>query len=296
MAKRIIIILVVVAILAAAAVLIFGSKPPKYEEVEERFKELIEASYDINTVLFGTGLPVDERIYDPRSNQKVYELTGEGGEKSHVYYYYIDDDDYGKVLWYSRFIDKKRVESYLQVLTTEDTSRELRYFDEEKGWYYYDTDYTPPEVKRYYTISDPDDYDYVSDSSSYHSIEQIKAAAEQVYSMDYLESIYETLFTGADNSDENVNLDVLSARYIEYLPTESASSAAYLMQSNKYPPLVTEKRIFDFSTAKVVRPGSKNLVNIEVETYLESSPENRLTVRVTMVKQDGVWYLDSGTY
>lgn len=296
MAKRIITILVVVAILIGTVVLIFGSTPPEYAEIEGRFKELIEASYDINTVLFGIGLPIDERIYDPRTNQSVYELIGENEEKSYVYYYYTDDENYGKILWYSRFIDKKRVETYLQVLETEDTSRELKYFNEEKGWYYYETDYTPPEVGRYYTLSDPDNYDYVSDSSPYHSIEQIKAAAEQVYSMDYLESIYETLFTGADNSDENVNLEVLSARYIEYMPTDAASTAAYLMQSNNYPPLVTERRIYDFSTAKVVRPGNKKLVNIEIETYLESSPENRLTVRVTMVKQDGAWYLDSGTY
>ena len=80
------------------------------------------------------------------------------------------------------------------------------------------------------------------------------------------------------------------------MPPQSASTVAYLMQSNTYPPLVTEKRIYDFSTAKVVRPGSKELVNIEVESYLESSPENRITVRITMVKQNGEWYLDSGTY
>ena len=297
MAKRIIIFLITVSILMSAVIGFSAcSRPPEYAEVEERFKELVEASDEINTVLFGTGLPTDERIYDPRSNQKVYELIDEDGEKSYVYYYYAEDESYGRILWYQRFIDKKRVETYLQVLESEDTSRELRYFNEEKGWYYYDTDYTTPEVARYYTANDPDNYDYVSDNSPYLSIEEIKGAAEKVYSADYLESIYETLFTGVSTSDENVTLESLSARDIEYMDAQSASTKAYLMQSNTYPALVTEKRIYDFSTAEVVRPGSKKLVNIEVESYLESTPDKRETVRITMVLQDGEWYLDSGTY
>ena len=89
------------------------------------------------------------------------------------------------------------------------------------------------------------------------------------------------------------SLEGLSARYIEYMDSDST---VWLMQSNTYPPLVKETRIFDFSTAKVVKPGSKKLVNIEVETYLESSPDERITVRITMVLVDGEWYLDSGTY
>lgn len=296
MSKRIITFLIAVAILVTTMAFTGCARPPEYAEIEERFKELMEASYDINTVLFGTGLPTDERVYDPRNDQKVYELEDEDGKKSFIYYYYTDDDTYGKILWYQRFIDKKRVETYLQVLESEDTTRELKYFNEEKGWYYYETDYTPPKVARYYSSEDPDNYDYVSDSSPYHSIEQIKEAAEQVYSMDYLESIYEALFTGVSNSDENVELEILSARYIEYMPSQSASAVAYLMQSNDYPPLVTEKRIYDFSTAKVVKPGNKTLANIEIESYLESDPENREVVKITMVKQDDVWYLDSGTY
>ena len=295
MSKRIITFLIAIMILISATVFSGCSRPPEYSEIEERFKELVEASYDINTVLFGTGLPIDERIYDPRNNQKVHKLVDENGEESYVYYY-IEDEEQGKILWYSRFIEHKRVEEYLQVLDKEDTSRELKYFNEEKGLYYYASDYEPPKVARYYTVNDPENYDYVADSSPYLSIEQIKAAAEQVYSVDYLDSLYETLFTGVSTSDENVTLESLSARYIEYMDPNSSSSVAYLMQSNTYPPLVTEKRIYDFDTAKVVRPGSKTLVNIEVESYLESDPENRIVVRITMVKQDDVWYLDSGTY
>ena len=40
------------------------SRPPEYSEVEERFRELIEASYDLNEILFGEGLPTYEKHYE----------------------------------------------------------------------------------------------------------------------------------------------------------------------------------------------------------------------------------------
>ena len=304
MKKRILTLAIAaVMLLAVFAGLTSCSKPPEYSEIEDRFRELVEASYEINKVIFGKGLPVDERIYDPWNDMEVYErkdengnvMTGKNGKPLYGYYYYANDEDYGKILAYRDGATAPVV--YLQVLEAEDTARELKYFNQEKGWYYYATDYTPPEVARYYTANDPENYDYVSSDSPYLSIAQIKAAAEAVYSKDYLEStVYLSLFTGVVTSDENVSLEGLSARYMEYVDINSAETEAYLMQSNTYEPLVTETRIFDFSTATVVKPGSKKLVNIEVESYLESSPDDRVTVRITMVKQDGEWYLDSGTY
>lgn len=304
MKKKIVIITVAVILLISLIVgLTMCSQPPKYEEVEQRFKELVLASQDVNALLFGKGLSVDERIYSPWDNMEKYErrdengevMMGSNGKPLYGYYYYTEDENYGRIIAYRNGYTSP-VE-YLQVLEIEDTERELRFFNEEKGWYYYDTDYTPPEVKRYYSSSDPENYDYVSDDSGYVSIDQIKLAAEKVYSKDYLEdSVYASLFTGIVMTDEGENLAGLTARYIEYLPPDSSTSQTFLMMSNTYKPLITEKRIFDFSTARVVRPGNRNLVNIMIETYLASSPENRVTVRVTMVMQDGQWYLDSPTY
>ena len=121
-------------------------------------------------------------------------------------------------------------------------------------------------------------------------------AAEEVYSLDYLEtSVYETLFTGVVMSEETTSSG-MSARYMEYMDVESASADVRLMQSNTYKPLVTETRIFDFSTAKIVKPSSKKLVNIEIQSYLPSTPNNLQTVRITLILQNNQWYLDSGTY
>ncbi len=305
MKRKVISAALVLCICAASCLSLAGcSNPPEYSEIEGRFIELVEKSYEINKVLFGEGLPTDERIYDPWSNMETYvrrdaegnELYASNGMPLLGYYYYAEDEAYGKIIAYKDGYNAEIV--YLQVLEKEDESREAVFVNTDKNWYYYETDYTPAPVDRYYGPTDPVDYDYVSAESEYQTVAQIKVAAEQVYSKDYLEStVYTSLFTGAIvDAGEEISLAGLSARYIEYMDTVSADSTTYLMQSNTYKPLITETRVFDFATARVVKPGNAELVNIEIETYLPSLPENRLNVRVTMVLQDGQWYLDSGTY
>ena len=92
-------------------------------------------------------------------------------------------------------------------------------------------------------------------------------------------------------SEESVE-SVMTARYIEY---EDASGTRWFMKSNTYKALVTEKRLYDFSTAKMVRPKNGKYVTIQIESYLESAPENRLTVRLGLRLQNGEWMLDSAT-
>lgn len=270
------------------------SKPPEYATIEQRFIELVERSYGINRVLFGTGLPTYERVYE--RDPSLYDIYN--GE---YYYYEIDDPQLGSIVAYRTIALKKGEDGklitafdYLLRTETKIDGKDVFYEDAAKGYYYYDIDYTEPTYDFYYSVTDPDNYDYVSADSEYQSIEQIKAEAEQVYSRDYLNaSVYEALFTGASASEDT---EMLRARYIEYTNAEDGDGTSALMQSNTYSSLVSETRIFDFSTAKIVKPSSKKLVNIEVETYLESKPDQRQTVRITMVLQDGQWYLDSGTY
>ncbi len=292
MKKRIIsVILCAVMLCLAVSSVSSCSKPPEYSQIEGRFKELVEASYEVNQLLFGEGLPTYERVYE--AMDEVYKIVGEDGTTTYIYYHYIDDETYGKVLSYKKgAIGSKR--EYLLVLAAADASKgEAVYIDTETGEHYYALEgYTEPEYEFYYTAADPDNYDFVRHDSGYLTADDIKAKAESVYSKDYLDtSVYVALFTGAV---ANGNLSGFSARYIEY--GDTIEGDVYLMMSNEYEPLIAETRKFDFSTARVVKPGSKKLVNIEVETYLESKPDQRVTVRVTMVMQDGQWYLDSGTY
>ena len=292
MIKKLICVSLVLLILASC--LVGCSKPPEYALIEQRFIELVERSYGINRVLFGAGLPTYERVYERGpSSYDVY-----NGE---YYYYEIDDPEHGHILAYRTIAlkkgeDGKLITAFDYLLRSESKidGKSAVYEDTANGYYYYDIDYTEPLYDFYYSATDPENYDYVSADSEYHSIEQIKAEAEQVYSRDYLNaSVYETLFTGASASEKT---EMLRARYIEYTNPDEGDTVSSLMQSNTYSALVSETRIFDFSTARIVKPSSKKLVNIEVETYLESKPDQRQTVRVTMVLQDGQWYLDSGTY
>ena len=108
----------------------------------------------------------------------------------------------------------------------------------------------------------------------------------------YLDSIYETLFTGVLISTETSD-GLITARYIEY---EDKNGVLWFMESNTYEPLVSEKRIFDVSTATIARGSKARRVRIDIESYLESKPEERMTVTINLALENGVWYLDNGTY
>ncbi|MBO5415283.1 MAG: hypothetical protein J6A83_01475 [Clostridia bacterium] len=400
------------------------SKPPEYSEIEERFKELIEASYEVNDILFGEGLPTYDKVYerefsiwkdsetdevyyyyelsddalgeilayratditfyvlsdtelsgaefigrkqgkncyridyddselyyyiassekregeeivyegtDKNTNKKIYyyetEYDSEGKEKTEgVFtdettnkkhkYYTIEDDTLGTVYEYLGKKPKK-VESsaegentyyyytmtdetygtvyeyrrqninYLQKLSEKKSGEEPIYAAD--GVYYYPVEYEEKTYDFYYDGEEPEGYSYVRLDASLTSIEQIKEYAETVYSDQYLKGIYEMLFTGAVISGDSSGS--LGARYFSY---EDSNGDVWLMQSDKYESLIKGKRIYDFSTAKVVKPGSSEFANVEIETYLEDKPEERVTVRLSLVKQDGEWYLDNATY
>ena len=123
------------------------------------------------------------------------------------------------------------------------------------------------------------------------SIERMKEMIETVYSKDYSNSLYDALFVGAMVSGDESGF--LGARFMEFTDD---NGTVWLMESNTYEPLIKEKRIYDISTAKMLRGSSSDLLRLEIESYLESEPDARLAVEVILVKQDGEWFLDSPTY
>lgn len=334
------------------------SKAPEYSEIEDRLKELIEASYEINEIFFGLGLATYERVTDPRATTKTYTdeendilyhyytipdptlgdiialrqatMTKkyEDPETGDTYFYYqAFDRTYGNIMVvnptkeksfclqlldapmegkdpyyvneektvYGYVIEDYSFEQivYLKAEESEKVGGALYYHDQEKGVYYYQIKgYIEPTYESYYTDSDPYDYDYVRNDVGYLSILEIKEAASHVYSAEYLESIYETMFVGAAGITENS--EILTARYMEY--TDPDTGEVRLMKSNTFQPLIKEKRLYDYSTAKIVRPKNGQYVTIEIESYLESTPDDRLTVKLGLKLQNGEWMLDSATY
>ena len=263
------------------------SKPPELIEIQDRLAELIEASAGVNKIIFGEGLPTYERVYDPLDTLKYYEDT----ENDKRYYYYSVKDGERDILAY-RTRSYGTDFSYLEIVPAAelDDGTEYVYFDGENEVYYVALpDYEEKKAEFYYNSSFPENYDVVRLDSEYLSISEIKEYAEGVYSSDYLESLYETLFVGAVSG----NSGYLGARYMEYT---DENGTLWLMKSNTYAPLITEQRIFDLSTATIARGSTADFVRIDIETYLESAPENRLVVTVSIIKENGEWLLDSGTY
>ena len=268
------------------------SKPPEYAEIEARFKELVEASYEINEVIFGKGLPTYQRIYDPLSSVKVHTVTDPDDPENvtRTYYYELKDETYGRVVAFRT--SYLAPYAYVQVLEQEDPSRTPYYVDQgAEAFCYLLEGYTEPEYEFFYDDDDPYEYDYVRMDCGYFTVSEIKELAQTVYTPEYLNAIYEWLFVGTVAVTESV--DGLSARYIEYSDDEGS---VYLMKSNTFEPLITERRLYDFSTAKMVKPSNKNYVNIEIDSYLESKPSEILRVRLSLQRVNNVWMLDSATY
>ena len=136
-----------------------------------------------------------------------------------------------------------------------------------------------PEAYQLTTDADPD-YDFVTLDAKYQSVEEIKAAAEAVYTSDYLASIYGLIFDGF--YDESIGH--IAARY-----TDDGNGFA---KHNNTEPQISEARTYDLESAKVLMKNG-SYATIEVDTTYAGESES---VRIRMKNQDGVWLLDDPTY
>lgn len=187
-------------------------RAPHVDDVYDRVVELIEASYEINTVFLGAGLPV-----------------------------YSIDSQYAEI-------------NYL----------------------YFDAQY--------------DGYEIVTNYTKFVSEQDIRDAAELVYSTAYLEKVlYENAFVGYATDDGTGNPTVSAARYIDENGTlyQSASGMNYIKNG---------MRVYDFSTMKVVAPSNSEVCYVTIDSFMPKTPDHIESVKLRLVLQDdGQWYLDSFT-
>ena len=196
--------------LAAGALLSFGgcSSSPRVEDVYDRVVELVEASYELNTVFYGAGLP-------------VYEADSLYAEFSNMYYGFEYEGSHESVTPYSKFA----------------------------------------------------------------TVQQIRDAAELVYSKEYLEEvIYPTLFDGYVIPGMG---EVKIARYLE--------DDEWIYQSVKEDALYSGIIVYDYSSMKIVAPSDANACYVEMNAWMENTPDQVKSVRIRLVSQDGAWFLDSFT-
>lgn len=136
-------------------------------------------------------------------------------------------------------------------------------------------------IHRYYGVTE-DGREYVSLYAKYDSIETIKAAASAVYSQDYCDSVFESLFTGYA-SDIGTG-SILPARYSE--------DEQWMYQNSYVTPLVTGTRVYDYASMRIVSPSRGDYLKVEILSYAEDQPEEWVTIDLSFVYENGNWYLD----
>ncbi|MBQ7347438.1 MAG: hypothetical protein IJW55_05725 [Clostridia bacterium] len=214
MKKRIFTVILSLCLMLGSSVCFTGcSRAPKVEDIYDRVVELIEASYELNTVFYGEGLP-------------VYESDSVYADYTHMYY----------------------------------------------GFTY------------------AGDYEIVSDYTKFASVDEIKAAAEKVYSTAYLEDVlYPSAFDGYAIDDGTGGSAYAYSRYVDdgMWIYRSVHDKNYLQNGT---------RVYDYSTMKIVSPSNGEACYVSIESYLLSDPANISTDPIRLVLQDdGQWYLDSFT-
>ena len=177
---------------------------PHIDEVYDRLVQVIEASHEVNVLLFGAGLPVY-----PRG----------------------------------------------------DAEDEL--------------------VHRYYGVDD-NGQEYVTPYAKYASIAEMQAAIAAVYSTEYRESLYESLFTGYAADEMSM-----------MMPARFSEDEKFLYMSKYVSPLVDGVRVYDYASMEIVSYSHASRLRVSVNSYTEDKPEEWKRVYLSFVYENGDWYLDS---
>lgn len=133
----------------------------------------------------------------------------------------------------------------------------------------------------------PRGYLVVSDYTRYSSIDQMKAEAETIYSREWLNTVmYPVLFDGYVSDDGTIAF----ARYYE------ANGWIYMSENTGDDFLGNSgMRLYDYSTMKIIDPSNSEKVIVQMNSWLSSNPSTVTPTTVTIVLQDGQWFLHSFT-
>lgn len=135
---------------------------------------------------------------------------------------------------------------------------------------------TDKAVKSEYDIGP--EYFEVAEDAPYRDMASLKAAAESVYSKDYLKSVYIMAFEGYEQ-------EKITPRYKE------VNGVLFVDINYKVLDLRTE---IDLSSAEVIK-STASKVTIKVNYTLRDTDDSG-TMTIVMVNQDGVWLLDGPTF
>jgi hypothetical protein len=161
-------------------------------------------------------------------------------------------------------------------------SKELNVVFFGKGLPVYRRDSSISDKKMVYFIDELPGYDRVEENSAFFSIDEIKNAAELVFSKGYLSELYETAFDGIVLGD--------GGAYIRFY-----DNGEWFYQNANATEFNLSERIYDYSTMSVVEPSNAEYVNVSIDSYSLADPTVR-KVYLSFIYENGNWYLDSPTY
>ena len=147
----------------------------------------------------------------------------------------------------------------------------------------------------YFDFSQTSKYEKVTPYTKFYTVEQIKARAEKVYSRAYLEEVvYKTLFDGYAIEDGQGGAAYGFARY-QTFGNDFCMSSDDDENGNDKNVKYTATRTYDYSTMEVLSLGREDACRVKINSWLDSSPERVEAVEISLILQDGQWYLDSFT-
>lgn len=266
------------------------SSAPDLSEVEDTFRDLIEASFAVNDIFFGPGLETYDRATSTGDGDAQYdEATGR-------YFWTIEDENTGTVM---KFYDTetKEYSFFLKTYLTDGQgpgSEET--FTDGGGTYTLKKleNYKEPEREFVYGENSPVYYDYVRLDEKYQTVDDIKNAAKLVYSEDYLESIYTIMFDGM-----SIEGNIIYARYMH----DESGETDLLLESNVFNPYFETQTTYDYSTMTIVNPSNSSSVNVKIEATGQHIDYDSLektvgtyTRTLRFVLGENGWRLDTPTY
>ena len=278
------------ALLLACMILSLSScaacSPPELSEVKDTFIQLIEDSYSVNQILFGEGLSVYGSLkYD---------------EESGVYYDIYTTAADGKLC---AVYDKESKE--YQVLRFGEEGDGAVYSNKEAGIWLYETSLDYTDGAQGLDADLPTGYHYVRLDERCTSINDITTLAYKVYSEDYLRDIFAiTIGTSGDlAASEDISTKYSEISLVGYGDETDMKKALIRASSELVPPIVTEERIYDYESMKMMKNSRRTIVNIEIRSYgtcvnIEDGTVTKgwSTVSLSFVLQNGEWRLDTPTY
>ncbi len=319
--KRLIAVIVAIAIILVSLSVFLvvrhvrNNRPPELASIRERTIALINASEKVNEILWGEGLPTYPRVYHQYYPRVAFHLNKTGDTYTYsenptehkLYYYTFTDEQFGEILAYQYCIKvadgvyedvekggaltiADKIKYRYAKKTTESAADAIFTLGEYS--YVPLPDYVEEEAEFYYAASDDENYDYVRMDAGYIATDEIKKEAEKVYAMSFLNSVYESMFTGIQLSENTGG--ILYARYMDHTDTEGNT---YLMKSNKWKSVdVARVYLFDTMRMSEKRKSKSTDVYLDIDTYVPGEPTKIITVTVSLTLENGNWFLNSATY